>query len=279
MAEFAIKPMGELVAIDKKFVPHFVSALLDLRKEIDNRKLWYRGVSNCGYDLIPSIGRPHPYAGREREPFSPAEEIHLLHRFRRRAHPLVGHALTAGEAIFLARHHGLPTRLLDWTANALFALYFACRQHSDKRQAGKVWAMLRRKGSEYDVNAFDLAKRADEDDLFNRPLLAGHWPDASDRYAIKIVHPIYNSPRLLAQDGAFTFHSDPRMRIETYAGQPFAEHNLDIENLYWWCIPAESKISIIEELSGLGITERLVYPDLDGIAKSLWETATLWGEQ
>jgi hypothetical protein len=36
-------------------------------------------------------------------------------------------------------------------------------------------------------------------------------------------------------------------------------------------------VGIIEELSGLGITERTVYPNLDGLAKSLWETEVLWG--
>lgn len=97
-----------------------------------------------------------------------------------------------------------------------------------------------------------------------------------NRPAIKIVHPFYNSPRLLAQDGAFTFHSNPHQAVEDHESRKFAARNLDIQALYRWRINAEDKPHIIRQLSGLGITHRAVYPDLDGIAKSLWETEVLW---
>ncbi len=254
----------------------FVSSVFEVRAAISNRKLWYRGHSNVNYELIPSIGRPLEYLGKKVR-VTPKEEIQLLHRFRRRVYPLVGRAMTAGEAIFLARHHGLPTRLLDWTANALFALYFACVENQDCD--GTVWAMLRRSGSK-DVDVFELAGLEDETKLFS--FRAGGEkgsPDAvdpSDEYALKILHPFYNSPRLLAQDGAFTWHSDPWHSIESYAGRLFAHKNLDIEWLYRWRIPAKAKLPVMEELSGLGITRRTVFPDLDGVAGSLWETEVLW---
>jgi hypothetical protein len=59
-------------------------------------------------------------------------------------------------------------------------------------------------------------------------------------------------------------------------GSHFLEQNLDIEMLYSWSIPAKYEAGIIEGLSGLGITHRIVFPDLDGVAKSLWETEILW---
>jgi hypothetical protein len=184
--------------------------------------------------------------------------------------------MTAGEALFLARHHGLPTRLLDWTANALFSLYFACVENLE--DDGRVWAMHCRSATS-DVDAFMLAKQSDESSLFSCPKCDGTRCDPgrpSDKYALKIVYPFYNSPRLLAQDGAFTMHSDPQTPIEDLKGKEFAKENLDIETLYWWRIPAARKVPIIRELSGLGITRRTVFPDLDGVAKSLWETEVLW---
>ena len=60
------------------------------------------------------------------------------------------------------------------------------------------------------------------------------------------------------------------------AGFDFIRDNLDIEKLYSWRVPQAHKTRIIKGLSGLGITERIVFPDLDGVAKSLWETAVLW---
>jgi hypothetical protein len=272
---FASEELGAI-----KSAREFVSAVFALRKSIDDQKLWYRGLSDSGHKLIPTVGRALKYAGNELT-LNRQGEIDLLHRFRRRAYPLVGSKMKAGEAIFLARHHGLPTRLLDWTANALFSLYFACFDQGYKDKDGKVWAMLCRPESEReDLDAFELAQRTNESDLFASPVIpdkgVGRPPHRSDEYALKLVHPFYNSPRLLAQDGAFTFHSDPRTPIEEYAGKPFTSENLDIAKLYWWSIPRASKVGMIKELSGLGITHRLLFPDLDGVAKSLWETAVLW---
>jgi hypothetical protein len=93
---------------------------------------------------------------------------------------------------------------------------------------------------------------------------------------LKIIYPFYNSPRVVAQDGAFTVHSDPWTPIEDYADMDFDCTSLDLEAFYFWCIPADDKVRIIKELSSLGITERTVFPDLDGLAKSLWETEVLW---
>jgi hypothetical protein len=175
--------------------------------------------------------------------------------------------VTPGEALFLARHHKLPTRLLDWTANALCALYFACV--GNPTRPAKVWAMHRPQVGGNDIDPFEFAAQKDEQTLFN--FLGPQYHNY-----LKIIYPFYNSPRLVAQDGAFTVHSDPWKSIESYKDENFDCTNLHLEALYFWIIPAVDKLGIIEELSGLGINERSVYPDLDGLAKSLWETEVLW---
>ena len=198
-----IRARGDITSVE-----HFVSEVFRLRTEVSNRKLWYRGHSDIAYKLIPMVGRPLKYADKTKTLDSNGE-IAMLHRFRRRAYPYAGRAMTAGEAIFLARHHGLPTRLLDWTANALFSLYFTCNEKLDKE--GQVWAM-HYAPDRMDVDAFELANRRTETELFDPPFVrSGSAPGPehqSNKYAIKIIHPFYNSPRLLAQDGAFTMHSD-----------------------------------------------------------------------
>jgi hypothetical protein len=268
---FEIRELTDTITSTEKFI----HAVFKLRESISGQKLWYRGHSSTKFRLVPSVGRKHQYAG-EKLILSRDQEISLLHRFRRRAYPLVGYAMTAGEAIFLARHHGLPTRLLDWTANALYALYFTCIEHVEGRQRkdGKVWAMLRRETE--DLDPFDLANQQDEKSLFDS---LSSCPNLENPpHVIKMVHPFFNSPRILAQDGAFTIHSNPQHSIEGYKGKDFRKTDLDIEKLWWWTIPGGSKTAIIRELSGLGITHRMVYPDLDGIAKSLWETVVLWSD-
>lgn len=255
----------------------FISSVFQVREAVNNRKLWYRGHAKATFKLIPSVGRQLKYLGIDVPPIKPEQEIQLLHRFRRRAYPLLGRAITAGEAIFLARHHGLPTRLLDWTANALFGLYFAAMEFPENDAS--IWAVVRRPQSK-DMNVFDLARVESEDKLFSLnsavPQASDSRADSSREVAIKIIHPFYNSPRLLAQDGAFTWHTDPWQQIESLAGRTFAPNYIDIERLFRWQVSARSKVVILQELSGLGITHRSLFPDLDGIARSLWETEVLW---
>ena len=269
--KFTIEVRGNIDSAEK-----LLSEIFRVSKEKKGHKLWYRGLPDCSYKLTPSVGREQQYAGKFLT-FSPDQERSLLHRFRRRAYPYVGRTMTAGEAIFLARHHGLPTRLLDWTANPLFALYFACARDSkeDQTKAGKVRAMRRRQGTDdQDLNAFDLAKCKKEKDLFEL-VAPGAGTDPSKR-SIRIIYPFYNSPRLLSQDGAFTIHSHPQRPIEDCVGELFKKGNLDIKKLYSWNVPAEKKTRIVEERSDLGITQRSLFPDLDGVARSLCETEVLW---
>jgi hypothetical protein len=256
---FTVEQLGSVSSVED-----YVRRCFQLREQHQQAKLLYRGQPQPK-PLKPSSGREHKYGGRSMF-FSPKDERYLLHRFRRRAYPHFGREVLPGEALFIARHYGLPTRLLDWTANALYALYFATVAHPGSD--GVVWVLLQRESEyleEFAIDPFELAKWTEEK-LF----------DPSSAHQIKIVFPIFNSPRIVAQDGVFTLHTEPRRALETCKDVKFKRGDLDIRALYRWRIKSSVKSRVISELSGLGITHRMVYPDLDGIARSLWETHVLW---
>ena len=94
------------------------------RNKARGGNVWVRGQRKYQWELVPTIGRAHYFAGR-RVKFNPDQEKALLDSFTRYAYHHFKRDISKWEAIFVGRHHGLPVRLLDWTENPLIALYFA----------------------------------------------------------------------------------------------------------------------------------------------------------
>lgn len=257
----------------------FLKDIDDLRNS-DDATMWYRGHSQDSYELVPACGRKnsaaHAYARKKIGPFSEDQERDLLHRFRRGCYLHHGRVLGWWESIFLARHHGLPTRILDWTRSPLVALYFACC--GDLKEDAELWSFSRRDTRPgMDIDPLDLDRKMDEK---RGPIkYLGDKAKGSVAPAVRIVHPFYNSPRIIAQDGAFTLHSHPEHPLDKYAGKMFGAGRLDIKQMFHWRIKKGRKPDLIRQLDASGIHRRVLFPDLDGLARGLWEKEVLWRGQ
>jgi hypothetical protein len=108
-------------------IEQMLESVKKLRGQVDKdgkkSSIYFRG-QEWEHKLLPRIGRKPKFCG-ERPEFDLISEKDLLHRFRRWAYLELKRPVREWEALFLARHHFLPVRLLDWTSNPLFALYFA----------------------------------------------------------------------------------------------------------------------------------------------------------
>jgi hypothetical protein len=241
-------------------------------------RLWFRGHGDASkYRLIPAIGRQHSFGGN-RKVFDKDDEEQLLHRFRRWSYGHERRVLDDWEAMLLARHHGLPTRILDWTESALVALFFACASHPD--DDGEVCIIARRDIPESQIiNVLDVKSHSSQGPLTIHNIFAtipGGAPSNITHDAIKIVYPFYNSPRIIAQSGMFTLHSNPWSEVEQYHNVPFVSERIDIAFVTKWRVPQDKKASIVKSLDFISINRRTLFPDLDGIAQTLWEREVLW---
>jgi hypothetical protein len=90
---------------------------------IESEDYWFRGQSHLRHGLLPGLYRPASITARFDEPS-------LLRYFREKGTPFVSrHDFQEWDWYFLAQHHGLPTRLLDWSENIFTAIHFAvCAQ-------------------------------------------------------------------------------------------------------------------------------------------------------
>jgi hypothetical protein len=247
-------------------VEHFLSEIKRVAGKGDYR-LYFRGHGEPTETLVPSIGRKHYYLGQSLC-FDESAEKSLLMQFRRYAYEHFGRIPSLWETLFLARHHGLPTRLLDWTSNPLVALYFAAFYENEAQAFGSPGARPGAVKLNLDGTIWAIQRRNHivELDVFNEPRSPLGTP------GVKLVFPFNPTPRMTAQSGIFTLHGDPWTDLTQSAGRRYPAKDLDIARLIRWTVQSRNKTEIVLDLERLAINSRTLFPDLEGLARGLWQT-------
>lgn len=220
----------------------------------------FRGLPDAGFDLRSSLMR----LGGE----SAQIESHLLRNFRKYARWSTARDESIWLWLALAQHHGLPTRLLDWTYSPYVALHFVTADLTRYDVDGVVWCVdfvqtnrllpehLRALLDEEGSNTFTVEMLA-----WAAETLAAFDHLAEDPFVLFFEPPSLDE-RIVNQFALFSLVSSPSVRLDHWLARHPGMYRRII-------IPAALKWEIRDKLDQANISERVLFPGLDGLSSYL----------
>ena len=202
---------------------------------VDAEHSWVFRGQRKDWDPVPKIMRDEYAAWRSQFAVVPSirqQEDGLMAEFRRMAPPhLVIQPRSEWEWLALAQHHGLATRLLDWTTNPLVALFFAVAEPAGVEESPIVWCYCPGPPTGEPKSPYKMKAEA-------------------------FYIPSSVAQRLVVQSGRFTVHPiEARRPPELWPGQVAKV-----------VVPGSQRVPIRILLADMGINRSTLFPDLDGVA-------------
>ena len=221
----------------------------------------YRGVGRAHHALQTGLAR----LGDDPRALEP----HLLRNFIKYAeerpdarHDSVWHWLA------LAQHHGLPSRLLDWTYSPLVALHFVTESAHAFEDDGVVWCVDYHAARARLPAKLRQVLERESSDVFTPELLAAAVESLETLRAIApepalvFLEPPSLDQRIVTQYALFSFLTHAEADMQAWAtAHPDLCHRV--------IIPAGIKWEVRDKLDQSNISERVLYPGLDGLCRWL----------
>lgn len=237
----------------------------DYRPDLDrNRSTYlYRGMTNTDYKMFTSLSRNCKNLQKTLEPA-------ILENFAKYA--VIGDPSIAGSVwnqMILGQHYGLPTRLLDWSHSALVGLHFAVTE-SDMENMEKhdcmVWRIDMNEMYSLLPDKYRNVVNKNRSTIFSVEMLdsithsLSEYDEDMGRDAMIIIEPPSINQRIVNQ---YSFFSLVPMAMDDI--EEFLDRRT--ENTVKYVIDKNLRWRVRDMLDQLNMSERIVYPGLDGLSK------------
>lgn len=213
----------------------------------------FRGLGDTGFALVPTIGRIPRY--------SLSREQQVLAAFRRRLPQFTSEGgFSEWDYIALAQHHGVPTRLLDWTTNPLVAAYFAASASLGRRDVRLGRATIRAVPEHDSVDCRIIATRVRRSIVIDTSAIGDPFALPDVGFAL----PRTISTRISSQSGLFSVHPRPDL--------PWIEPLRNPDDIF--DIPGADRSFFLRRLFYFGVDPLYLMDGLDGLgARTTWQAA------
>jgi FRG domain-containing protein len=217
----------------------------------------FRGLGNSDYNLKTGLIR----LGGAAEKL----EGHLLRNFRKYARRDSVPADSLWNWLALAQHHGMPTRLIDWTYSPYVALHFATARIEDFKFDGVIWAVDVAKINQLLPDTMKTVLQEEGSYAFTVEMLSRVAPALADfdRLADEEFVVFFEPPslddRIVNQFALFSLMPSPVARLDMWL-----EAHPDLCRRI--IVPSYLKWEVRDKLDQANITERVLMPGLDGLS-------------
>ncbi len=261
----------------------------------------FRGQENERWTLEPSLER----LARSYKDVRADGEAYALRTFKRRAHHYLRHVPDEQdelEWLALMRHHGAPTRLLDWTRSPYVAAFFATSE-ANEDDSSAIWAIdieaIKREATEMLVEAGSVSRPSDTDFSFShRGIFNGVVMSKTHPAIVVPVQPFKTNERMISQQGLFLCPNSLRFPGFEIGLKQVLESNRDRSRdvclkefpnqkpgdyrtyqLFKLIISPSARREVLRELHRMNINYATLFPGLDGFAlslKTILTTGSIW---
>jgi len=223
----------------------------------------YRGMPDVSFRMATSLSRCCKGLQKTLEPA-------ILNNFAKyavREDPTVTQSVW--HQMITGQHNGLPTRLLDWTHSALVALHFAMTEENlDDMDAHDciVWRIDMDEQMDYLPEKYRIAVSREQSSLFSVELLSRlassleQYDEDMGDHSMAIIEPPSTNNRIIMQYSFFSVIPMGMTDIEDFLDR-------HTKNTVKYVIDRNLRWRVRDMLDSLNISERLLYPGLDGLSK------------